>query len=221
MNNKKEQKWISMLKQIEKSTSDLLGSRLFFREFMSIVEANPKLPDNNYFIIWLWENYLRNAAIGVRRFLDKDTRSVSLYLLLKDIRENHEILSRERYTALFKGTRYADDFDYINIGFDELVGEGKEHIEPADVEDDIKKLVARTEVLNTYVNKTVAHLDKEKLEKLPTVKDLDDSIDLIVKLVQKYHAIFHGETTILQPVPQRPWKNIFNVVWLLKSEKDS
>ncbi len=218
MGTKKEQEWISMLKQIEDSISDLLWNRLFFQEFMSIVEANSQLPENNYFVVWIWENYLYNAAIGVRRFLDKDTRSVSLYLLLKDIRENHEILSRERYTALFKGTRYADDFDYINIGFDELVGEGKEHIEPADVEDDIKKLVVRTEVLNTYVNKTVAHLDKENLETLPTIKDLDDSIDLIVKLVQKYYAILHAGTTILQPVPQRSWKNIFNVAWNPKSE---
>ncbi len=218
MGTNKEQEWISMLKQIEKSTSDLLGSRLFFREFMSIVEANPKLPENNYFIFWMWENYLYNAAIRVRRFVDKDTRSVSLYLLLKDIKENNEILSRERYTALFKGTSYADDFDYINRGFDELVGEGKEHIEPADVEDDINKLIKRTEVLTTYVNKTVAHLDKENLETLPTIKDLDDSIDLIVKLVQKYYAILHAGTTILQPVPQRPWKNIFNVAWNPKSE---
>jgi len=221
LSTKKEQEWISMLKQIEKSTSDLLLNRLFFREFMSIVEANPQLPENNYFIVWMWENYLYNAAIGVRRFVDKDTRSVSLYLLLKDIKENNEILSRERYTALFKDTGFADDFDYINRGFDELVGEGKKHIEPADVEDDINKLIRRTEVLTTYVNKTVAHLDKENLETLPTIKDLDDSIDLIVKLVQKYYAILHAGTTILQPVPQRPWKSIFNVVWLPKSEKDS
>jgi len=214
LSTKKEQEWISMLKQIEKSTFDLLWNRLFFQEFMSIVEANPQLPENNYFIVWMWENYLYTAAIGVRRLVGRDTRSVSLYLLLKDIMENHEILSRERYTALFKDTRYADDFDYINIGFDELVGEGKEHIEPADVEDDINKLIRRTEVLTTYVNKTVAHLDKEKLEKLPTVKDLDDSIDLIVKIVQKYYTILRAETIILQPVPQHPWKNIFKVAWI-------
>jgi len=92
------------------------------------------------------------------------------------------------------------DDDYINRGFDELVGKGKEYIEPLDVKDDISKLNERIEVLKTYVNKTVAHLDREKLEKLPTIKDLDDSIDLIVKLIQKYYAIIHAGTIELQLV---------------------
>jgi hypothetical protein len=210
----KEKEWISILKQIENSVSKLLENRLFFREFMSIVEANSELPENNYFIVWIWENYLLNAAIGVRRFVDKDSRSISLYLLLKDIMKNPKILSRERYTALFKDTGFADDYNYINYCFDKLVGEGKDYIDPADVEEDIKKLIERTEVLKTYVNKTVAHLDKEKLEKLPTIKDLDDSIDLLVKLVQKYYAIFHAGSIDLQPVLLRLWKNIFKVPWI-------
>ena len=75
--------------------------------------------------------------------------------------------------------------------------------------------VFEPEVLKTYVNKTLAHLDKEKLKKLPTIKDLDDSIDLIVKLVKKYYAIFHAGRVDLQPIPQRPWKNIFEVPWVL------
>lgn len=207
-----------MLKQIENSASKLLENRFFFREFMSVVEANPKLPENNYFIVWMWENYLLNAAMGIRRFVDKDSRSISLYLLLRDIKENSEILSRERHKALFKDGGFAGDNNYINQFFDELVGVRKDHIDPSDVEDDTNKLIERTEVLKTYVDKTVAHLDKENLETLPTIKDLDDSIDLIVKLVQKYYAILHAGTTKLQPVPQRPWKNIFNVAWNPKSE---
>lgn len=204
-----------MLKQIKDSVSNLLWNRLFFREFMSIVEVNPQLPENNYFIVWIWENYLYNAAMGVRRFVDKDQRSISLYLLLKDIIKNPEILSRERYVALFKETGFADDYDYINQDFDKLVGKGENHLDPGDLEKDIQQLLERTKVLTTYVNKTVAHLDKEKLEKLPTIKDLDDSIDLLVKLVQKYYAIFNAEGIDLQaPVPQRPWKNIFKVPWI-------
>ena len=205
-----------MLKQIENSVSKLLENRFFFREFMSIVEANPQLPENNYFIVWIWENYLYNAAIGVRRFMDKDARSVSVCLLLKDIKENPEILSRERYTALFKDTGFANDYNYINQCFDKLVGEGKNHIDPTDVEEDTKRLIERTEVLKTYVNKTVAHIDKEKLKKLPTIKDLDDSVDLLVEIVQKYYAIFHAGSIDLQPIPQLPWKNIFKVPWVGK-----
>ncbi len=108
---------------------------------------------------------------------------------------------------------------FINNGFDELVGKGKEHLEPSDVNNDICELIERTKALKTYVNKTVAHLDKEKMEKFPTIKDLDDSIDLIVKLVKKYYRIIHADSKELKPVPQRPWKNIFKVPWLPEIEK--
>ena len=214
MSKNLEKGWLLMLNQIEDSVSKLLENRFFFRKFMNIVEANPELPENNYFIVWIWENYLYNAAMGVRRLVDKNPKSISLYLLLKDIMDRPEILSRERYTALFKDTGFANDYYYINQGLDKLIGKGRDHIDPADVEQDKKILVDRTEVLKTYVNKTLAHLDKEKLKKLPTIKDLDDSIDLIVKLVQKYYAIFHAGGVDLQPVPQRPWKNIFEVPWV-------
>jgi len=214
----KEKQWLAILRQVEDSVSSLLWNRFLFREFISIVEANPQLPENNYFIVWIWENYLCNASIGVRRFVDKDPRSVSLYILLKDIMENPKILSRKRYTALFGDTGFANDYNYINKGFDELVGKGKDHIDPADVEKDINELIYKTEVLKSYVNKTVAHLDKEKLKKLPTIKDLDDSIDLLVKLVQKYYAIFHAGGIELQPVPQDPWKNIFEIPWVQKKK---
>jgi len=218
MTESKEKEWLATLKQIENLASKLLESRLFFREFMSIVQANPELPENNYFIVWIWENYLLNAAMGVRRFVDEDQRSISLYLLLRDIKENPGILSRERHIALFKDTGFATDYNYINRGFEELVGKGKTHIEPADVEEDIKKLIKRTKALKTYVNRTVAHLDKERLKKLPTIEDLDDSIDLIAELVKKYYSIFHAAVIELQPVPQRPWKNIFKIPWLPPEE---
>jgi hypothetical protein len=217
----KEEKWLSWLKQIENSVSKLLENRFFFREFMSIVEANPELPENNYFIIWIWENYLLNAAMGVRRFVDKNPESISLYLLLIDLMKNPEILSRKRYKALFKGTGFEDDNNYINLCFDKLVGKANEHINPADVNNDINKLIKRTEVLKTYVNNIVAHLDKAKLEKLPTIGDLDDAINLITELVQKYYAIFHAAWVEPQPIPQVPWKNIFKVPWIAIAKKDN
>ena len=89
LSNNKEKEWISVLKQIENSTSELLGNRFFFCEFMSIIQANPQLPENNYFIVWIWENYLYNAAIGVRRLVDRDERCVSLFLLLKNQIRSH------------------------------------------------------------------------------------------------------------------------------------
>jgi hypothetical protein len=213
INSKKEKEWLSKLKKIENAVSKLLESRLFFREFMEIVKSNPKLQKNNLFIIWIWENYLLNEATAIRRLVDKNQRTISLYLLLEDIKKNPEILSRARYAELFKDSGFANDYDYINNCFDELVGKGKNHIDSASVEKDIKVLIEGTKNLKKYVNKIVAHLDEKGLKELPTIKVLDDAIDLIVKIVQKYYAIFYAGRVELEPVPQVPWKNIFNIPW--------
>ncbi len=91
-----EQKWLSDLKQLENSVSKLLENRYFFRELADIMKDNSNLSPNNRFFIWIRENYLISAAIGVRRLVDKDLRSISLYTLLEDIKNNPEILSRKR-----------------------------------------------------------------------------------------------------------------------------
>lgn len=214
-----ENGWISTLEHIENAVSKLLWNRYLFREFMDIVEKNPNLPANNFFIVWMWENYLLNAAIGVRRMVDRNNRSVSLYLLLKSIKENPEILSRGRYTELFKDSGFADDYNYINECFDRLVGKGKDYIDPKDMEKDIELLLKiRADRLITYANKTIAHLDKKKIKKIPTIKDLDDSIDLLEKLVQKYSAIFHAASIGLLPIAQIPWKNIFKIPWISREK---
>jgi len=214
-----ENEWISTLEHIENAVSKLLWNRYLFREFMDIVEKNPNLPANNFLIVWIWENYLLNAAIGVRRMVDRDNRSASLYLLLKGIKENPEILSRGRYTELFKDSGFANDYNYINGCFDRLVGKGKSYIDPEDVEKDIELLLKiRADKLVTYVDKTIAHLDKKKIKKIPTIKDLDDSIDLLEKLVQKYYPIFHAASIGLLPKEQVPWKNIFKIPWISREK---
>ncbi len=76
MTSDKVREWQSILKKIEDSVSDLLWNQHVFREFMEIVETNPEIPENNYFIIWVWQNYLYNAAIAVRRLRDKNKRSI-------------------------------------------------------------------------------------------------------------------------------------------------
>lgn len=156
----------------------------------------------------------------MRRLVDKDLRSISLYTLLEDIKNNPEILSRKRYEELFKGTSSAEDHNYINGCFDKLIGKGKDYIDPEGVQKDICSLCEiRADSLINYVNKTIAHYDKKKIKRLPTVADLNKSIDLLENLVEKYHAIFYAEVIDLLPRQQDPWKHIFEIPWIPKKKK--
>ena len=210
----KDKEWISLLGKIENHISHLLWNRYLFREFLGIIEANPALQLNNPFVVWVWENYLFNAALGVRRLVDRDRRSISLLLLLEDMVERPEILSRKRYTALFADSGFADDTGYINACFDSLVGEGKDHLDRRDIEHDIHRLLKIAAVLIRYVNKMVAHIDKASIRRLPTISDLDGSIDCLAEITRKYYAILHAGSIELLPVAQMPWKKIFDIPWI-------
>jgi hypothetical protein len=214
MSKSKDKEWISLLRNIENQVSRLLWNRYLFREFMATIETNSALDTNNPFVVWVWENYLFNAALGVRRLIDRDRRSISLLLLLEDIAKKPEILSRKRYAALFEDSGLSDDTAYINRCFDSLVGEGKDCPDRRDIEHNMQKLLIIAKILIRYVNKMVAHIDKGTIRKLPTINDLDASIDCLADITKKYYAILHAGGVELLPVAQTPWKRIFEIPWI-------
>lgn len=215
-----ENQWLSMLKQVENPVSKLLENRFFFRELSSILKRNPNIPANNPFLVWIWENYLLNAAIGVRRLVDANSDSVSLYHLLESIKEHPEILSRERYKKLYDDSGFANDDYYTNSRFDALVGEGNIHIDPKDVDKDIQSIKnIKTGKLITYVDRIIAHYDRRGIKDPPTIKELDDSIDLLEELTKKYYGIITAGGISLLPTVQAPWEEIFEIPWMSKEKR--
>jgi len=220
MGNNLESRWDSIFKEISNALTVLMLNRFFFREFYEIKENNPKLNVNNHFFNWIWENYIFSASMGVRRLADRNLRTNSLYVLLKEIKDNPEILSRERYVSKFvKDSGFSRE--EASMFFDDLVGEGKQHIDPIEVQRDIDILVEKYGKLRAYINKTIAHAERkahakiEKPEDLPTIGDLDDCIDYMEQLFKKYYAIFYqGAYTTLLPTIQYPWKDIFKCPWI-------
>jgi len=206
-----------MLKRITDALSELRSNQHIFRGFMEIVESNPALPKNNLFIVWAWENYLFAAAMGVRRQISIKYDDVSLVNLLEDIKKEPAVLSRQRFISLFKGTGFETDFAYINLCFNKLVSEGKDSLDSADIDKDISCLNETAQSLKVYATKTLAHAgrDAESIKTLPTIKDLDDSIDLFEKMLNKYYGILNAGGIELPKVAQVLWKEIFLKPWKL------
>lgn len=209
--------WIGACKRIENALFDMRADQVIFRGFMGIVESNPDLPDNNLFVVWAWKNYLFAAVMAVRRLLSKDPRDVSLVNLLDSIGRQPHVLSRERHASLFKGTGFENDAAFINAGFDSAVGEGRDMLDGPDIAGDIKRLRAVAKTLRDYTNKVVAHTDKnaDSIRTLPTIRDLDDSMDLMEKIFQKYYFLLNAATVVFPTVAHVPWKKIFLKPWKL------
>ena len=92
MGNNLESRWDSTFREISNALTVLMSNRFFFREFQKIKENNPKLNANNHFFNWSWEEYIYSASMGVRRLIDRNPQTNSLYVLLKEVKNNPEIL---------------------------------------------------------------------------------------------------------------------------------
>jgi AcrR family transcriptional regulator len=221
MDEKREERLQSMLNMIVEELTDLRANKLIFDGFMEIVESNPDLPSNNLFIVWAWKNYLFTAAMGVRRQLSRRYDDVSLANLLEYIKREPEYLSRERYASLFSGTGFEKDSDYINGCYDSIAGEGKGFMDSEDIERDIACLDATAECLKDYATKVIAHAGRDvaSIRTLPTIHDLEASLDLFEKVLNRYFSLINAGAIELPKVAQVPWVEIFLIPWKVNKKR--
>ena len=157
-------------------------------------------------------NYAVAMAVGIRRQRDLDRRSVSLERLLREIEEktnsHPRVLSRESFLK-----NYAPELQATgDAEFDRLIGARATHVDPASVRRDLDSLIAATEKVKHYVNKRIAHRD-EKLEPKARFGDIDESLDALERLVDKYCRLVTGGATRLNPTLPSGWKRIFHIQW--------
>ncbi len=206
-------KWNNWLETIDNDVTDLSVSRHIFWEVQKIIEANPKIHLPSSFYQWMGTHYAVYASIGLRRQIDKDQRTISLRRLLEEIRDQPEVLSRERYVALWDEPAIRKRF--AAEAFDKFAGPGKPHIDPAMVEEDCSQLVKKIEGMKEYVDKRIAHYDKEGPTMLPTYADLDECLEFVEDLLKKYLAIIRADVRRqILPTWQYDWKQIFRHPWI-------
>ena len=123
----------------------------------SVAEQDPSVPGN--FFHWLGLVAARDVAVGIRRQIDSDSRSISLMRLLEEIRDNCGLLTREAYVASYPE-------EMRSWGAENFNQYGVAHLDPQRVIDNIDILRNGTEAIRKYVNKRIAHYDKLKKLKL-------------------------------------------------------
>lgn len=206
-------KWNGWLETIKKDTINLFINRHIFWEVQKIIEANPKIHLPSTFYRWMGSMYAVYMSIGLRRQADKDSRAISFYRLLKEIESQAGVVSRERYIALCqdKGLRT----EVADREFDRLAGIGRPHIDPSMVNEDRAQLIEQTKDMKNYVDKRVAHYDRQRPTSLPTYADVDECLNFVETLLIKYLAVLRAESyQTIDPVWQYDWKEIFRHAWI-------
>ncbi len=139
--------------------------------------------------------------------------------LLGEICKIPKTLSRNRFVSLYKTDRTKNsslDMDFLaNEDFNEFAGCGCEYIDSTLVHQDFIELKRKVNTIEDYADKRLAHFDKSPPDVIPTFEELDECIDFLEHLMQKYYLLFRGEGLLaILPVYPSAWKDIFREPWI-------
>jgi len=193
-----------------------------WEEMQEMVKNNSNLQKPSVFYDWINDMYVSGMAMAIRRQTDDDSRSVSFVRFLKLVKGNPSLVSRQRYRALFpKGDAFVEQLeelgmkkDYIDGGYDDLVGPGKQQPTPGDIQVEIDELEKVTKKVVALADKVVAHHDENKPSDLPTSAEVEAAITYLEKLVQRYKMLFEATHLSMDVAYQYDWKAIFRVPWI-------
>jgi hypothetical protein len=212
-------KWSKWIDVLDTEILNLHTQRHIFQEVQNILRANPKMQSPDDFNFWLAVWYASAMSVAVRKQADNDKDSISYQRLLEGIKANPTVISRERFKKNFvNGWNYSEAD--ANEGFDQLIGSGRQYIDPTIVDREINELGTKTDKLSHYVNKRIAHHDKKDFTAIPRFSDLHEAIDYLGTLHKKYYMVFRCFSTDLLTVWQYDWKSVFLYPWIDLSSGD-
>lgn len=206
--------WLDVL---QKEVRQLRVDQHIFWEVQKIIQANPRINKlGSSFYHWMGSAYATSMTVAIRRQVDGDSRSISFRNLLRMLRMHPEVLSRTRYKHHFVDANSPLPEAYRDRDYDRLVGEGRDILNPTDLEKEIADLQMVTDGLRQYVNKRIAHYDEEHFKRVPRFNDIDAAVEFLDRLLKRYLLLFravHIDTAL--PTWQYDWTEIFRHPWIL------
>jgi hypothetical protein len=151
--------------------------------------------------------YAEGQVLRVRRLVDDDPRTDSLYRLLTSMADHPEMLSRESYGRLY--IEGGGSPELVDHDFDLLAGGG----EPYPARDVLlawrKALSAAGHQVKRYVDQRVAHRDKAPSSSAPTWEELRAAIRQLSELAERIGRVLLGVHTLSEPFVDPGWRSVF------------
>ncbi len=216
------------LEAIHKEVIQLHLRRKIRYEFLALLAAHEtdagRQPDT-IFAATFNRMYVDSTVMAIRRQADSNPRTLSLYCLLKQLKQYCEQFTREAYVERWlrklgldlnsDNDRIRDEATYhlqqANHSFDQFTDNpGASHLEDSGLATDQKELRKKTKKIKTYANKQVAHHDRIPPNEIPTYGEVDAAIDCLGELLQKYNLLLdQSQLFEVTPYIQGDWKAPF------------
>ena len=224
--DQKFEKWNRWLAEIRGEIEKLVTNKHIFWEIQKMIDNNPNIQEPCSFNWFIGQTYSDYGVIAVRRQIKCNEPSISIVKLLKEIIETPCVLSRERFVNLYRaGMKNKEDkAEYLaNKTFDRHFSGGctsYNYINPTFVQKDLDELKKRSEKLEPFADKRVAHYDKKAPKTIPTFNELDACIDWLEKLAIKYTLLFEGRDlgeNLVIAFLEDYWEEIFSQPWIVNT----
>jgi hypothetical protein len=153
------------------------------------------------------------AACVRRQYTDSD--ALSLGRLLRSLRANAQVVTRERFRSLWPqltepgGDPHGNWSDWADKGFDSWALDGGSTLDPSIVDADIEHLATMTQKISRWADENVAHNGRKKSVSV-TFGELDAAIEALGELLKKYYGLLTA-ALLATPTPSLPlpWKEPF------------
>jgi len=230
--------WREWLVQIEEDIEQLYEFRRIYKDTREIISKNPAVQAPSLYHDFVDSCYVAYAVMAIRRQARCRKDSVSLVRLLKEIEKRPCIMSRQRFVAMYpegpaRNWLAGPDYDRFsdkdgNQVSSEVVRQDRHKLGDNDElgsRQDRERLGSAYDRVIMLANKRVAHLDyTEPIDPVPTYADLDDAINALGSVFNKYSVLLTGTSFLkIEPTIVVDWTTIFQVPWLpdVSAESDS
>jgi hypothetical protein len=157
--------------------------------------------------------YVAAASTAIRRLSDPNPgqESITIARLIKDVRAQRHIITRERYVRLFDSPDVLEDIrSGASSEFDRNWGDASGLVRPdflSNLESRIEEHSAR---VAAFVDRTIAHIDKRGVAMPPTFGDLDEAIDTVGLVLRACLLLITAENWVsMTPTIQDDWRAPF------------
>ncbi len=172
---------------------------------------------------WMVQGYVAFAATGIRRMMERPRKekkkkgekekkswtSISLVILMEDLKKHDTLLTRDRFSRMYRGKVC---MSLAHRDFDSIVRrKGAKQMTASRIERDIAALRKVAKPVVKLVNKVIAHTeaDRRRIGRA-TYGQIDTAIDLLRETFRRYSLLLNGSVC---DVPKEDVRNDIAKIW--------
>lgn len=206
--------WHAVLDAASRDLAVLVLDRAVWTTVGRMLRENAAIEHHSTVIDWLGRCYSTTQAVGIRRQRDRRDKPATLGHLIADIAKHPHVLTRARH--LDESMLGQDVESAASFWPPYAIADGS-HFDGRIADNDLVRLDNACASVKKYVDKHLAHLDRDVVTTPPTITygDLHQAIDTLGGLLRRYMWLLRRAHLAMIGWPAgSAWLAMFRTPWL-------